>query len=82
MNMKRISGNPMGGGMIIDHDNCLMLVYQSLHWHCYITFIAQMFMNNIEYHEPGNDGAAKECLLAIEVMYSEYWDELECSQNE
>ena len=39
-------------------------------------------MNNIEYDGPGNDDAAKERLLAIELMYSDYCNELEHIPNE
>ena len=47
MNMKHISGDPMGGGKIIDHHNFLMVVYRSLCCHRSITFVAKLIMNGI-----------------------------------
>ena len=83
MNLKRVSGDPMGDGKIIDHHNFLMLIYWSLRQHCSTTFVVKLLMNGIEYDGPGNDNATKErFLVAIVLMYSDYYNELERSPND
>ena len=42
MHMKRISGDPMGGGKIIDRHNFLMLCYRALRCHRCVMFVEKL----------------------------------------
>ena len=82
MNMERIFGDPMGGGKIIDHHTFLMLCYRALRRHRCVMFIAKLLIIDIEYEGLGNDQLAKDCLIAIELMYLDFCIDLKSSPNE
>ena len=82
LGVKRVSGDPMGGGKIIDHHNFLLLVYRALCRYRCQTFLESSDEADLEIGTAINDEASRAALLKLDAMFESYCKDMETSENE
>lgn len=77
--MKRVTGDPMGGGKIVDHHNFIFDVYRGVLQHRLEKFVAKLTRADVTVEETADPF---EALLRIQTMFHDFCDGFECSKNE
>jgi len=79
---KRVSGQPLKSGKIIDHHEFVMLVYRAAKRYRMMKFVEKMESDQLSIASMNSDADRRSHLLKLEQLYDEFCTGFETSDNE